>query len=195
MSKSNVEGQGPGPRPQQHASRIALTLDRLLAQPEGRAWLKAARGRVPAWLRDQDDAATAEAVRFLEVAAKVLDTSVDDSTISELPGWVRLGVLHTYAAWQTSEGTTCMHAPHPARPEPVFAVAWRPGLVACRRCIHLTALRPGSVPDRTCDGCGHVAAGLEQGEGIHPCQVQYGPMVFGFGACAPCHTEALAVRA
>jgi hypothetical protein len=59
----------------------------------------------------------------------------------------------------------------------MFAVAWRPGLVACARCIHLTVLRPGSRADRRCDCCGRIVADIEHAEGIHPGRLQYGALL------------------
>jgi len=110
-----------------------------------------------------------------------------------MPEWVRLPMLETYVGWCTGRGSTCIHAPAPDRPEPMFAVAWRPGLVACARCIHLTVLRPGSRADRRCDCCGRIVAGIEHAEGIHPGRLQYGALLYGWGACPDCVPDNRAV--
>jgi hypothetical protein len=168
------------------AARTALVLDELYRTPRGRQAINEINRYAPPALADQGRAAASDALRFLELEAPYLGAPVTEVDIAAIPEWLRLDLLSTWTAWLAGTGRTCMHDPHPDRPEPVFAAAWLPGLIACRRCIHLTVLRPGSVKDRTCDRCGRVAAGLEHGEGIHPGRITFGPIVFAFGMCPDC---------
>lgn len=175
--------------------RAALALDDLLADPHGRAALAALNAYAPTWLVDQGDAAAADAYRWLEFEAPLIGGKLGRLDHAALAGWVRLGVVSTWTAWSLGQGSTCMHAPSVDRPEPVFAAAWRPGLVACARCVHLTVLRPGSPADRTCDACGHVVAGIDHGEGIYPGRLQFGPMLYAYGTCDGCRPLAEQVAA
>jgi hypothetical protein len=140
----------------------------------------------PTWFRDQVNAAADDAHAWMQLEASLIGSPVKSGDVASIPGWMRLGVLTTYTQWAAGLGSTCMHNPTIDSPEPVFATAWQPGLVACARCIHLTVLRPGSKADRTCDGCGHVVAGLQHGEGIYPGRVQLGPLVYAVGTCKSC---------
>lgn len=168
-------------------ARAALALDDLLSTPAGRAVLGEAARHAPTWFADQAGAAAADAVRWLEFEATFMNAGkVGNVDRAEVPDWIRLGVTVAWTTWVLGRGSTCLHSPTVDRPEPVFATAWQPGLIACSRCIHLTVLRPGSVADRTCDGCGHVVAGLDDGEGIHPGRVQFGPLLYAYGTCPGC---------
>lgn len=162
-------------------------LDDLLSTEVGRARLADLAALFPAALRDQHEAAESDAHIWLGLEASALgvDMSEVSELLSDLPGWVRLDMLSVYVAWQSGQARTCTHSPSGQRPQPVLTAAWRPGLVACARCTHLINLRPGSVPDRRCDECGRVTSG-QGDDGIHPCRVQYGPMLYAFGLCGDC---------
>ena len=144
------------------------------------------RHAVPVALRDQTEAATDDAHRVLLAEAAALGVEGENIPHRDMAEWVRLPLLDTWVRWCTGRGRTCLHEPHPDRPEPVFAAAWRPGLVACARCPHLIQLRRGSAKDRTCDRCGRVTTGPERGDGIHPGRVQLGPLLFAYGCCGDC---------
>jgi hypothetical protein len=133
----------------------------------------------PPGLADQITAASTDA------EAAVWEILGAGSKWATLPGWAWLGALDTLVGWIQGTARTCLHTPHPERPEPVFAAAWRPGVVACRRCTHL--LRVGSaIRDATCDGCGHVCLGVAAGDGITPSAFPFGPLTFWAGACKDC---------
>ena len=66
---------------------------------------------------------------------------------------MRLGAIVTVAAWLADAIRTCMHSPTPQHPQPVFAVAWRPGVIACALCPHLLHVGMGTRAGRTCDLC------------------------------------------
>jgi hypothetical protein len=168
------------------ATQTALALDELYTGPHRTEVLAKINARVPTAVADQRQAAAQDAHRFLELEAPLLGAPVEELDVAALPGWLRLDLLSTWTGWTTGTGKTCMHDPRPDRPEPVFAAAWRPGLVVCRRCVYMTVLRPGSKADRTCDGCGHVVAGLDRGEGICPGRLTFGAVIFGYGLCEGC---------
>lgn len=71
----------------------------------------------------------------------------------------------------------------------MYAAAWRPGLVVCAACLVLLTLPARSVATRTCDGCGHVCAGVDAGDPIHPCAVGFGSLIYRFGVCGGCRPD------
>ncbi len=153
---------------------LALALDELLthmAPAQARALAEWAEHDAPPAVRahwDQNAAASRDALALLDAEAVLLGgTGRISAPHGDVPGWVRLGASA-------------------ARPEPVYAAAWRPGLVACIACLHLLELPRGSAASRTCDSCGRVTTGVEHGDGIHPCRVQYGPLTLAFGTCGDC---------
>jgi hypothetical protein len=167
-------------------ARAALVLDDLLTDPHGREVLAELRRHVPTAVADQDQAAAADALRLLRFEAPFIGGEVTETAHADVPDWVRLPMLETYLGWCAGKARTCLHSPAPDRPEPVFATAWQPGLVVCSRCVQLTVLRPGSRRDRTCDRCGRVVAGIEHGDGIFAGRLQYGPLLYAWGACSDC---------
>jgi hypothetical protein len=168
------------------SASAVLALDDLIAHPLYAELAELLRESTPAWQVDQHDAASRDALRWLEIEAPLIGGQVGEYLARDLPDWLRLGLLSTVVRWQTGHGATCLHAPHPDRPQQVYAAAWRPDLVTCPACQHLLILRPGSDEDRRCDCCGRVAAGLEHSDGIHPGRLTFGPVVFGFGTCGDC---------
>lgn len=144
---------------------------------------------VPVGHRDQTDAAATDTRDQLDMLAQVAGSAVTSAHPANLPEWLRLPLLDTIVRWHTGRARTCMHNPHPSRPQPIYAAAWSPGLVVCNQCPHLVDPRPRSVKDRTCDRCGHITTGPEHGDGIHPCAVAYGPLLYAWGTCTGCHTE------
>lgn len=178
-----------------NAGRIALALDQILCRPDAAEILSSAHGFTPTHLADQIDAASADVLAGLHRVARVRD--MDGPQLLDPidhPEWVRLGVLSALTTWLTGEGSTCMHSPHPQRPQPITAAAWRPGLIACVRCAHLFVIA-NATKDATCDGCGRVTAGLTNNDGIRPSIVAMGPLTWLFGVCNECDyssTEAAA---
>lgn len=145
----------------------------------------AIRQLLPVWFTDQADAATNQIRDGLTAAAASGDGYIAPATTSEHPAWVRLGALHTITAWWAGKNRSCLHDPHPMRPQPVASAAWTPGLIVCGHCAHLIRIPDGSPRDRTCDGCGHIAAGTAN-DPIHPFVVIVGVLTYSVGACNTC---------
>jgi hypothetical protein len=145
---------------------LALALDTLIRHPDAGDILAdldtAAKAAGYGWLVDQSSAAANDTHQMLARIINSADGQLRPMTPAEHPDWVRLGLLATLAAWITGRASTCIHAPHPMRPQPVLSAAWKPGLVVCARCSPLLRLPKGSVQDRTCDGCGTVVADDER---------------------------------
>lgn len=166
--------------------RAVLALDEILCKltPEQAA---AFRAMTPTWLLDQTDATVDEIHRNLKAAK---DAGIVENTAQlangEHPGWVRLGIIDTLVAWWSGRHSSCTHAPHPLRPQPVVAVAWKPGLVVCGHCTHLLSIPTNSTADRTCDGCGRVTAGPDADDPMYPTMVAAGVLTYGLGLCRDC---------
>lgn len=164
-----------------------LALDEFLARltPEDVA---AIRSRVGVARLDQHKAAERDALTVARLGVR----GAREAWLPHagVPEWLRLAFVDTLRAWLEGVGRTCMHNPSPRRSEPLVAAAWRPGLVSCPPCsVYLLRLR--GEADRTCDRCGRVVAGRpEDGEGIRPCRVTFGPLVYMYGVCDDCATEA-----
>lgn len=165
----------------------ALALERLMLDPAYDRFVEHARAVMPVGLRDQHDAAATDAYRILaDVAVRLSDDPARPTTANELPGWLRLSLLDTLAAFAAGQATTCRHNPAADRPSPVVAAAWKPRMVVCPWCVHLLSLRHDAAADAVCDACGHQCAGPERGDGIYPGVVQLGPLIFQYGTCADC---------
>jgi hypothetical protein len=149
----------------------------------------ALRAAVPVALRDQIDAAAAETALLghrVRQATENGPIGYAAGHLRDLPDWLRLGIAATYAQWWTGQADTCMHAPRPARPRPIVAAAWRPGMVTCVPCTPLLGLPRGSTKDRTCDACGRVVAGADHGDPMYPISIASGPLTYLAGTCGPC---------
>lgn len=131
-----------------------------------------------AFTRDQIQAAVQEMDGLADRLA-----GDSECTTADVPDWVRLGHLDVFLKWMKGDARTCLHAPHPDRPEPLFAVAWRPGIVVCRQCPHM--LKVTGKKDKTCDACGHVCTG-EDGDTIRSLMLQSGLLTYMAGACRDC---------
>ncbi|MFY1703930.1 hypothetical protein ACN28G_19710 [Micromonospora sp. WMMA1923] len=165
----------------------ALALEQVMLHPDYHQLVEHLRAHAPAGLVDQADAAADDALQLMAAAARHAGADhIRAAAPADIPDWVRLPLLDTVTAWAAGQAATCRHQPTPGRPQPVLAAAWRPRLVVCAACTHLTALAPGSDPDRTCDRCGRICAGVEHGDGIHPGIVQLGPLVYQYGTCGDC---------
>jgi hypothetical protein len=164
----------------------AVALDKFLIQltEADRARM---RRSAPVDLVDQFDAATAETDQLMAGIGRAHDATLGGYDYAEVPTWLRLALVDTWHGFTTGTIDTCTHQPVVSRPEPVVAAVWRPNLIACAACIHLT--RAVGVVDRTCDECGRVCAGLP-GDGIHPCSISFGPLLYFYGLCRGCFTEA-----
>lgn len=168
----------------------ALALEALMLNPQYDQFVERARTVMPVGLVDQADAAATEAHAILAGAAvRLCDDQAHGATAGDLPGWLRLGLLDTLATFAAGRATTCRHNPDAARPRPVLAAAWRPGMVVCPACAHLLSLKHNPAADAVCDSCGHQCAGVEHGDGIYPGMVQLGPMIYQYGTCGGCRPE------
>ncbi len=77
--------------------------------------------------------------------------------------------------------------PNPNNPEPVWACAWKPGLVVCTYCLHLFKLAGDA--DKVCDCCGRLVTGIENDDGIFTLTVWIGALAFQAGACRHCYRD------
>lgn len=165
----------------------ALALESLMLDPRYDRIVRRARTLMPTALVDQADAAASEAHAILaDVAVRFAENPACPATAGDLPGWLRLGLLDTLAAFADGRATTCVHQPDARRPSPVLGAAWKPSTVVCAGCAHLLCLRRNPDADATCDSCGHRCAGPEHGDGIYPGMVQLGPLIFQYGTCDDC---------
>lgn len=166
-------------------TRIALALDTLVREYPDVAQQFAA-AFTPVHMADQLDAAAQQWQQAIARAAE--DGMLNERvvmTADQHPDWLRLGVLHTLAAWVDGTGSTCMHSPDPRRPMPVAAAAWKPDLVICTSCTHLLSL-PDNDTDRTCDACGRVTTGPEHDDSLTTGALTCGPLRYFFGVCRAC---------
>ena len=104
--------------------------------------------------------------------------------LADIDEWLRLGLLDSYCRWADGTARTCLHAPDPRRPQPVWSAAWKPGLIVCTACLALLRLR--GEADRRCDCCGRVCAGIEHNDGIYTMTVWLGALAYQAGACKDC---------
>lgn len=174
---------------QMDPGRLALLMDALLTEAPPEV-VEEFRRRLPTHGTEFDDqmqAAVADTDALAIDVSTMIDARRSAVMPADVPAWVRLGMFATLAQWGSGTADTCMHNPSPARPEPVTAVAWKPGLVACPACGgHLFRLPRNSDADRRCDGCGRVTRGLEHDDGIIPSTVQMGALLYTVGACSDC---------
>lgn len=148
------------------------------AGPEDLAALRRAHRQAPAAWRDQAAAAAAEANRLAPHTA--VGGQLRLNTYAGTPGWLLIGMTDAYARYGLGEAATCIHYPHPSRPQPVAAAAWRPGFVSCVACIPRHFKLAGRKAF-VCDGCGR-----EDVERMRAGRAVYGDMVFMFGVCRDC---------
>ena len=168
---------------------LTLALDTLLTDTRYADELNQLRNLLPAGFLDQVDAAARDAKEVLHAIGDYIGADASTSgwaPVDRFPEWLRLGALDALAGWVTGRAATCRHNPSPDRAQPVVAAAWKPGLVVCPDCLRMTACRPGSLADRTCDGCGHECAGPDVGDGIWTGLVHVGVLVYQYGVCGGC---------
>lgn len=161
----------------------AVALDKLMSRltDADRAEM---RSRAPVHLLDQSDAATSQAERLFKDMGSAMKATIGGADYGDVPDWLRLSLVDTWAGFIEGTLDTCQHAPRIDRPQPVVAAVWRPGLIVCTACIYLT--KATGAADLTCDRCARVRAGLERGEGIHPCSISFGPLLYFYGLCPDC---------
>lgn len=156
---------------------LAIMVDRLLHDPKLRPILATIAAGFPAesWFVDQLNAARRDADALLD--------RMQPECSGRAPDWVRVGATAAAVRWGVLDDVaTCSHQPHHDRPEPVYAAAFRPGLVTCQQCI--PALLHGASPYH-CDRCRetHVEICLMG-------SMQLGVMTWLFHICRSCSTFA-----
>jgi hypothetical protein len=168
------------------AFRNAVELDEYLASltDEDRAQLNPNIGMV-----DQVRKAQAEGISDRE---SVLGNKARWVPHLGLPEWVRLGMYDVLIRWSEGRALTCSHQPSIDRPQPVYAAAWKPGVVVCGQCQPM--LRVIGLADRTCDGCGHECMGMPD-DGILPVSAFTGALAYQVGVCVSCEDEMRRVEA
>lgn len=170
-------------------AQFTLALEQLMLHPQYRQLADAIRASIPTATADQHDAANRDTSHVYTAIAEHLGGTINGRTADQTPAWIRLGVIDAWIGYCAGTGTTCMHAPTVERPTPVFAAAWKPGLIVCGPCIHLMTPRPGSLADRTCDGCGHECLGVDADDPIYPSGAQMGSLIYQFGVCTSCRDD------
>ena len=169
---------------------LAVAIADAIRDPEGRRLLSALAEREPVGLLDQSRAAARDA-DTLAVALTEDPTGRWDSPVETLPDWLLLPILDGLTAWMDGDARTCVHSPHPLRPEPIVMAAWRPGVISCARCAPFVfKAKRGSELDRTCDRCGYVVTGTDE-DLILPARITYGATVYLFGLCGDCAADTI----
>lgn len=166
-----------------------LALDALLTDPHFPQIAAKLEHLIPTSFLDQVAAAGAHTSVIRDKVSALLDADPADSgwlPAAQVPDWIRLAAYDTLARWFAGTIDTCRHNPVPDHPQPVSAAAWKPGLIVCLACTHLLKCRPGSLEERTCDGCGHECTGPENDDGIWPALTQAGVLLYEYGVCGDC---------
>ncbi len=169
----------------------AEVLDEMLAAltPEVAAAL---RTTIPVDVRDQVDAASAEISQSVgRLGAHLGAEPIGLPAWAALPAWLRLDVTSTLVSFAAGTGSTCMHAPHLGRAEPLHAAVWKPGLVTCMSCSHLLEVHGPAA--HTCDACGRVCPPTHE-DGVRLVALAVGPVLFVTGCCSDCVPVAVGLR-
>ncbi|MFI5495283.1 hypothetical protein [Actinoplanes sp. NPDC051859] len=166
----------------------ALDLEQIMLHPHYDRIVQQARALAPAAVIDEADIATGQAFNVLtKMAESPGSGGLILSAPKDIPGWLRLSVMDAVATYFAGRADTCRHSPSPRAPIPVFAAAWRPGVVSCGACCgYLFAIPSDTDADATCDRCGHRCTGVAAGDPICPAMVQFGPLVYQYGVCRDC---------
>lgn len=169
-----------------HAQAV-LDLDALLCSPDRADEWEAARAALPVGMRDQLDAASrATLASALHRLLTIPGATGGDCVFTDLPGWLRLGVISVLMHYASGTGTTCLHDPGIDRPVPIFACAWRPDAYTCLACAATLLPAPGSAADHTCDSCGRICTPGSFNAGITVSTHALGPLTYAYGQCPDC---------
>lgn len=169
--------------------QLTLALDALFCHEDILEIAERLRGTISPGFLDQMDGASDEARRNFAALRGMLESRSGGGMPADFPGWIRLGIIDALVTWLAGKSRTCMHDPSPSRPQPMFAAAWKPGLVVCKQCIHLLPCVRNSKADRTCDSCGTVCEGVEHDDPIYPSVTAFGALTFMFGVCGDCKSD------
>lgn len=179
--------RSPSPGDDGRTAQDAIELDELLTSPNATSIVEGVRARTPKWFQDQQEATAAELARGLDsFAVRTTGSRAQQLPIAAIPAWFRLSLFDEMTRWTSGAGETCQHSPHPDAPQPIFAAAWRPGLMVCTACLFLLSPPAGSVASRRCDGCGHVVTGPDDDDLITTRTVHLGQLIFSAGTCDRC---------
>lgn len=110
--------------------------------------------------------------------------TAESATIS--PEWITQSATHALVVWLAGQARTCMHDPRPDSGQPVFATAWKPGLIVCAHCTHLQT--PRGDEKYRCDFCGSVSHPRDGG-GVHSASLNLGALWFEAGICSGCAAD------
>jgi hypothetical protein len=172
-------------------SMSALDLERLLASmPKGLAAGQALADALLAKLPPDvlRAASTADgAMRQMRQEWLDLDEGnyVAELTFTAEGDWLQLSIMDAVATFLSGRARTCIHSPEAGQPQPVFAAAWRPGLITCAECVRLLEIKD-AVADSMCDRCGQSSH--PEGE-IWPMIAHYVWLTFAYGLCRSCKGE------
>jgi hypothetical protein len=163
----------------------ALQLDDLMASSLTPEQVDLIRARIPPGFADQAHAATIELTAQAEM---ICDRPGATARLpaTDVPDWIRLGMLDTFVTFAAGQAKTCRHSPTLNTPQPLWSAAWKPNLVVCSQCVHLLRIPRLSPVDKTCDCCGRVTTGPENSDGIIPLIVAIGSFGYRAGACGDC---------
>lgn len=131
---------------------------------------------------ERDPAATSQLLAAeAEVHNAMVAAGAEQLRHQEVSDWLRLGAVEALVNHLAGTASTCLHAPDPRKPLPIFAAAWRPGLIVCAGCRHLLALH--GEADLQCDLCGRVDGSVSS------LLLSLGALVFLAGACRGCRAD------
>jgi hypothetical protein len=133
------------------------------------------KSRPPIWWGDQVDAASRDASAAVRRVAAELDFDIG---CGEAPDWLQRVWARHVAATRFRGARRCGHLRAPGI---AVAAAWRPGQLACPRCIF--TLAPTPIEDKACDRCDVVTR-----DGTHPGAVAIDHVLLTFGLCGPCRS-------
>ncbi|WP_018601021.1 hypothetical protein [Mycobacterium sp. 155] len=163
--------------------KLAAALDDALTDPESLRAIFCYMNH-PAVKALYDTPERRQRVAAIEATTAALPGANGAVTSTDVPMWVRLGMLSVTTAWVAGEARTCMHDPRPDGSVPGWAVAWKPDLVACPQCLHL--LEAGGIEEYRCDCCGRIS--LPEDGGVRVASVGNGSLLYRAGACPDCWT-------
>jgi hypothetical protein len=169
--------------------KLAAALDDVLTDPESLRAIYAYMNH-PAVKALIDTPERRQQLATTESTVAAMGDAYGGASPTEVPMWIRLGLLSATTAWVADTTRTCMHCPRPDGPVPGWAAAWKPSLVVCPQCLHMLATG-GGVEEYRCDGCGRIS--MPEDGGVRVASLSTGALTYRFGACPDCWTDFEAV--
>jgi hypothetical protein len=139
---------------------------------------------LPTAVTDQFDAGARDTRVLFEGLHGLLGGQRLPREYPDIPEWVRLAILSELMTFMAGAGRTCVHCDL-RRPQPMLAVAWKPGLVVCRYCYAMT--KPTKAENEHCDHCG------VRTDTFSSLVVPWGLLIWEAGICTDCYNELKAV--